>query len=78
MKCMDCPLKYVGQTGRTFNTRYKEHIYDITTNNSNIGYANHILNTGHSYGTITHYGDNENRKEGKIFEHIGKILYIRV
>jgi hypothetical protein len=25
MKCMDCPLKYVRQTGRTFNTRYKEH-----------------------------------------------------
>jgi hypothetical protein len=24
MKCLDCPLKYVGQTGRTFNTRYKE------------------------------------------------------
>jgi hypothetical protein len=29
MKCMDCPLKYIGQTGRTFNTRYKEHIHDI-------------------------------------------------
>jgi hypothetical protein len=53
MKCMDCPLKYVGQTGRTFNTRYKEHIHNITSNNSNTGYANHILNTGHTYGTIT-------------------------
>jgi hypothetical protein len=53
MKCMDCPLKYVGQTGRTFNTRYKEHKHDIRTNNSNTLYANHILNTGHSYGTIT-------------------------
>jgi hypothetical protein len=53
MKCMDCPLKYVGQTGRTFNTRYKDHIHDIRSNNSNTGYANHILNTGHTYGTIT-------------------------
>jgi hypothetical protein len=53
MKCIDCPLKYVGQTGRTFNTRYKEYIHDIRTNNSNTLYANHILNTGHSYGTIT-------------------------
>jgi hypothetical protein len=53
MKCIDCPLKYVGQTGRTFNTRYKEHIHDIRSNNSNTGYANHILNTGHTYGTIT-------------------------
>jgi hypothetical protein len=50
---MDCPLKYVGQTGRTFNKRYKEHIHDIRTNNSNTGYTNHILNTGHTYGTIT-------------------------
>jgi hypothetical protein len=50
---MDCPLKYVGQTGRTFNTRYKVHVHDIRTNNSNTGYENHILNTGHAYGTIT-------------------------
>jgi hypothetical protein len=53
MKCMDCPLKYVGQTGRTFNTRYKEYIHDVRSNNSNTGYANYILNTGHTYGTIT-------------------------
>jgi hypothetical protein len=53
LKCIDYPLKYVGQTGRTFNTRYKEHIHNIRTNNSNTGYANHILNTGHTYGTIT-------------------------
>jgi hypothetical protein len=50
---MDCPLKYAGQTGRTFNSRHKEHIHDIRTNNSNTGYANHILNTGHIYGKIT-------------------------
>jgi hypothetical protein len=53
MKCINCPLKYVGQTGRTFNTRYKEHIHDMRTNNGNMGYANHILNTGHLYGIIT-------------------------
>jgi hypothetical protein len=44
MECMDCPLKYIGQTGRTFNSKYKEHIHDIRTNNSN---------TGYTYGTIT-------------------------
>jgi hypothetical protein len=36
-----------------FNTRYKEPIHDIRSNNGNTGYANHILNTGHTYGTIT-------------------------
>jgi hypothetical protein len=50
---MDYPLKYVGQTGRTFYTRYKEHIWAIRNNNSNSGYSNHTLNTGHTYGSIT-------------------------
>ena len=52
MKCLDCHKEYIGQTGRKFNTRYKEHIHDIRTNNSNTGYSEHILNTGHAYGTI--------------------------
>jgi hypothetical protein len=51
MKCLDCPLKYIGQTGRTLNTRYKEDIHDIKSNNNNSGYSNHILNTGHTYRT---------------------------
>ncbi|PNF26379.1 hypothetical protein B7P43_G17880 [Cryptotermes secundus] len=52
MKCLDCPKEYIGQTGRKFNTRYKEHIHDIRHNNSNTGYSEHILNTEHAYGTI--------------------------
>jgi hypothetical protein len=53
MKFLDCPLKYTGQTGRTFNLRYKEHIQAIRSNCSKSGYSNHILNAGHTYGTIT-------------------------
>jgi hypothetical protein len=49
---MDWPMKYIAQTGRTFNTRYIEHIHDIRSNNSNSGYSNHILNAGHAYGTM--------------------------
>jgi hypothetical protein len=41
MKCLDCPLKYIDQTGRTSHI-YKEHQI-----------SNHILNTGSTYGTIT-------------------------
>jgi hypothetical protein len=52
MKCLDCPLRYIGQTGRTFSIRYKEHIHAIR-NNSNFGFSNHVLNTGHKYGTVT-------------------------
>jgi hypothetical protein len=53
MKCMDCPLKYIGQTGRTFKTRYKEHKQAIRNDNSNSGYSKHILNMGHTCGSIT-------------------------
>jgi hypothetical protein len=52
LKCLDCPLKYIDQTGRAFHTRYKEHILAIKNNNGNSGYSNHILNTGHKYGPI--------------------------
>jgi hypothetical protein len=44
-----CPI---GQTGRAFHTRYKEHIQAIRSNNGNSGYSN-ILNMGHTYGNIT-------------------------
>jgi hypothetical protein len=70
---MDCPIKYVGQTGRTFNTRYKEHIHDIRSNNSHSGYSNHILNTGHAYGTITDNRNYDNREDGQIFEYTRKV-----
>jgi hypothetical protein len=52
-RCMDCPLKYIGQTGRTFKTTYKEHIQAIRNNNGNSRYSKHILNMGHSYGSVT-------------------------
>jgi hypothetical protein len=52
MKCLDCPLKYTGQTGRSFKTTYKEHAQAIRSNNSNSGYQTHILNTVHAHGTI--------------------------
>jgi hypothetical protein len=50
---MDCPLKYIGQTVRTFKTRHKEYIQAIRANNANSGYSNHMLNTGHTYECIT-------------------------
>jgi hypothetical protein len=52
-KCLDCPLKYTGQTGRAFRTTYKEYIQGIRNNNSNAEYSNHILNTGYKYGITT-------------------------
>jgi hypothetical protein len=52
LKCMDCQKVYIGQTGRTLNTRYKEHIRSIRYNRKDSGYATHILNNIHRYGKI--------------------------
>jgi hypothetical protein len=79
MKCLDCPLRYIGQTGRTFKTRYKEHIQAIRNNNGNSEYSNYILNTGHTYGTITdtmdiiRYG-----RKGRHLNTLGKYHIYRI
>jgi hypothetical protein len=66
MKCMDCPLKYIGLTGRRFRTRFKEHVQAVRNSNSNSGYSNHILNTRHAYKSITNtVGIIKIRKKGK-------------
>jgi predicted transcriptional regulator len=52
LNCLECPKKYIGRTGRTFKTRYKEHIHAIRNNPPDTGYSRHLLNTGHTYGNI--------------------------
>jgi hypothetical protein len=56
MKCMSCPLKYIGQMGRSFNITYKEHVQDIRSKT-----VIHIIQSlywiwvimGYLYGSIT-------------------------
>jgi hypothetical protein len=52
LQCADCPRGYVGQTGRTFETRFKELVRDIRNNGQNSRFAQHILNTTHEYETM--------------------------
>jgi hypothetical protein len=52
MKCIDFSLKYIGKTGQTFYTTYKEHIQASRNNNGNSGYSDDIPNTGHTYGSV--------------------------
>jgi hypothetical protein len=65
MKCLGCPLKYIGQTGRTLNIRYTENIQAFRSSNSNSEYSNHKLNTRHAFGTITDTMDIVTGKKGK-------------
>jgi hypothetical protein len=73
MKCLDCPLKYIGQTGRASHTRYKERVQAVRNYNSNSRYPLHILNIGHKHGTITDTMDiiRTHRKE----KHLNNTTY---
>ncbi|PNF43062.1 hypothetical protein B7P43_G02713 [Cryptotermes secundus] len=51
IQCANCPLKYVGQTGRTFKVRFREHIRDIKSNGQSSKVAQHALDTTHGYST---------------------------
>jgi hypothetical protein len=55
MKCPDCPMMYVEQTGREFNVGYKENINALRNNNSNFGSSNYIQSTCHIYIYIYTY-----------------------
>jgi hypothetical protein len=52
MKCKDCPLRYVGQRGRTFRTRYNKHMREIQTNLQSSKFGQHILDTVYNYDTM--------------------------
>jgi hypothetical protein len=51
LSCNECPLKYIGQTGRNFRTRYKEHVQAIWCNKPNSKYSQHTYNTMTYYTT---------------------------
>jgi hypothetical protein len=53
MPSLSTKYTYIGQAGRTFKTRYKEHTQIVRNNSGNYGYPNHIISTEHIYGTTT-------------------------
>jgi hypothetical protein len=52
LTCPDCGKAYVGQTGRSFSVRYKEHRHSFKTNNSNSNFAQHLINNIHTFAPI--------------------------
>ncbi len=75
IQCNDCSSFYIGQTGRSFKSRFKEHIQALKSNNTTSmksSYAEHLLQTNHSYTSmevnmnileIDRKGDSMNCKE---------------
>ncbi len=47
--CSECPSAYVGQTGRQFATRMKEHQSAVRRQDENSLLALHCLTTGHAF-----------------------------
>ena len=46
LTCLDCNKQYVGQTGRSFRTRYREHLRDFKYNSGNSKYEQHLIEKG--------------------------------
>lgn len=49
LTCSNCPKNYVGQTGRNFGQRIKEHFSSFTRKKNDSNYANHLLEENHSF-----------------------------
>ena len=52
LTCPDCNKAYVGQTGRRFSTRYKEHKTAFRNNNLSYSFAKHLNESAHSFGPM--------------------------
>ena len=51
--CADCPNFYVGQTGRSFNQRYKEHRPNSKADYQKSTFAQHLVDKNHTMAEMT-------------------------
>ena len=49
LTCGTCPKFYIGQTGRSFEKRIKEHKFGYIKNKTNSHYALHLANDSHNF-----------------------------
>jgi len=52
LTCPDCNKAYVGQTGRHFATRFKEHEKAFQNNSHTSSFAKHLNEEAHSFGPM--------------------------
>ena len=52
LNCPACNMRYIGQTGRPFLTRYREHYRNYKHNNGTSKNAQNVLEHKHSIGSI--------------------------
>ena len=54
LNCNDCQQFYIGQTGRSFSSKFSEHLKALTTNYIHSTFVTHLHNENHSYTNIEH------------------------
>jgi hypothetical protein len=52
LECPTCQKKYIGQTGRLFHTRFREHYRDYKYANNKSKFAQHVTEEGHAFGPM--------------------------
>jgi len=52
ISCPTCNKKYTGQTGRPFNTRFREHLRDFKNGYGKSRFAQHLLENRHAIGPM--------------------------
>jgi hypothetical protein len=52
LECPTCNKKYIGQTGRPFRVRFREHYNDYRHEHNRSKFAQHVLEEGHSFGPM--------------------------
>jgi hypothetical protein len=73
LTCPTCRKRYVGQTGRPFHVRYREHYHDYKYANNKSKFAQHALDEGHAFGPINevmyviHFAKKK-KKKGRLLE----------
>ena len=50
--CNECDCRYIGQTGREFKTRFKEHIRALRSPETDSTFAEHLIESNHTYTGI--------------------------
>jgi hypothetical protein len=55
--CPTCNMKYTGQTGRSFNTCFQEHLLYFKYGNSKSMFTQHLLENGHAIGPMVEIMD---------------------
>jgi hypothetical protein len=52
LTCLICHKRYVGQTGRSFHVRFREHYRDYKYANNKSKFAQHIIEEGDAFGPM--------------------------